>query len=196
MSDQFSIAFAATLTTSLTSDSMLTISTAGVVNIPGSITFAMGAGTGIAQSSGVANVNTTAVGNVTGGEDDLMTYTLPADSLDADGKSVRITAWGTTAANGNTKTIKLHFGGTVARQIGPTAQNNQDWKIDAVIVRTGATAQDAIGTEMVDNSSVFLTHSHPAEDTTAAIVIKVTGESASSATNDIVQEGMLIEYLN
>ena len=160
------------------------------------LSFKMGTGTGQAQASGKADVNTTAVGNVGAGDDDLMTFSLPADSLSADGNVIRISVWGTTAANANTKTIKLHFGATIVRQIGPSAVNNQDWRIEATVVRTGASAQDAIGTELVDNSSVFITHSEPAEDTTGAIVIKVSAESGSSASDDITQEGMLVEYIN
>ncbi|MCH8049345.1 hypothetical protein IH979_01390 [Patescibacteria group bacterium] len=179
---------------------MLVVSGNGDVGLgvtPTSIlSFAMGTGSGQAQASGKANVNTTAVGNVLGGDDDLMTYSLPANSLSADGKGVRISAWGTSAANGNTKTVKLHFGSTVLRQVGPSALNAQDWRIEATLIRTGASTQDAVGTELVDNSSVFITHSEPAEDTTGAIIIKVSAESGSSASNDIVQEGMLIEYLN
>ena len=141
---------------------------------------------------GKANVNTTKVGNVGTGEDDLITYSLPANSLSADGKGVKIKAWGTTAANGNTKTIKLHFGSTVVRQIGASAINDKDWKIDAIVIRTGASTQDALGTEIVD-SIALNTHSEPGEDTTTATTIKVTGEATSN--NDIVCEGMFTEYI-
>ena len=153
----------------------------------------MGTGTGQAQASGKANVNTTAVGNVGTGEDDLMSFSLPANSLNADGKVIRIIAWGTTGANANEKIVKLFFGTAVVRQIGSAAINNKDWRIDAVVVRTGASAQDALGTEIVDNVSLN-THSEPAESTAAVIVIKTTGQG--NVDNDVVQQGMLVEYLN
>jgi len=169
----------------------------GVLSPSSILSFKMGTGTGVAEASGKANVNTTAVGtdaNTT--EKDLMTYSLPANSLSVDGKLVKITAWGTTAANGNSKTMKLYFGATVVRQLGTSAFNNQDWIAEAIVVRTGASAQDAIGTEKSNNSNIFLTHSEPAEDTTTATTIRVTGQNGTAAANDIVAEGMLIEYLN
>lgn len=169
----------------------------GVSSPTSILSLKMGTGTGVAEASGKANVNTTAAGTpASTAETDLITYSLPANSLSANGQLLRITVWGTTGANGNTKTIRLYFGGTVVRQIGPTAPNNQDWRIEAIVVRTGANTQDAFGFEMVDASNVFTTHSEPSDDTTGAITIKVTGENGTAASNDIVAEGLLVEYLN
>ena len=163
----------------------------------GAVTFTMGTGAGLAQASGTANVNTTAVGTDADLlEKTLITYDLPANSLSANGKLVKIRVWGTTAANANTKTIRLYFGTAVVRQIGASATNDEDWIMEAIVVRTGAATQDAIGFELVNNSTVFTTHSEPAEDETAAITIRVTGENAVATANDIVAEGMLVEYLN
>lgn len=143
-----------------------------------------------------SDVDTTAVGtDADTVEKDLITFSLPADSLNANGKGVRVTAWGTTAANGNTKTMRLKFGATVLRAVGPFAPNNLDWLVQSIVIRTGASAQDAMTHEMVQNSVVFTSHTEPAEDTTAAITIKITGENAVAAANDIVAEGLLIERL-
>ena len=158
----------------------------------------MGTGTGDAVLIGLANLNVTAVGNIGAGEDDLMTYALPANSLSANGKAVRVHVWGTTAANANTKTIKFWFGVT-ERTINPTttAPNNQHWQCDATIVRTGASAQlmvlqGFVGTAYEQQTSNDL----PTANEVNAITIKCTGNSAASATDDIVQRGMLVEFLN
>ena len=158
------------------------------------LSFQMGTGTGQAQASGRANINTTAVGNVGTGEDDLITYSLPANSLSTDGQLVKITAWGSVAANGNTKTIRLDFGATTIRQIGPSAISGLDWIISGLVIRTGATTQDAMATEFIDTATQDTTITTPAETLSGAVIIKVTGEATSD--NDIVQEGMLVEYLN
>ena len=65
------------------------------------------------QQGGVLNVNTTAVGNVTTGEDNLITYSLPANTLSVNGMALRIVAWGLTANNANAKTLKVYFGTVV-----------------------------------------------------------------------------------
>ncbi len=155
----------------------------------------MGTSTALAQFVGVANVNTTAVGtdaNTT--EKDLLTYSLPADSLSADGKLVRITAWG-TVTSASSKTVRLKFGATVIREIA-TSSGGLDWRIDGVVIRTGATTQDAMATGSLDTIAPDTTLSTPAETLSGAVVIKVTGQNGTATANDIVAEGMLVEFLN
>ena len=143
------------------------------------------------------NVNTAKVGtDADTAEKTLMTYSLPANRLGADGQAVRITAWGTGAATADDKTIRIYFGATVLRQLGPAAFNNATWKTEALVVRTGASSQDAIASEMPNNSVVFMSHTEPAEDNTTATEIKLTGQNAAATLNDIVCEDMLIEFIN
>ncbi len=170
----------------------------GIGVVPTSIlSFKMGTGTGQAQASGKANVNTTAVGtDANTAEKDLITYSLPANSFSADGRGVKITAWGSVATNGNTKTIRLKFGATIIRQIGPSGMNGLDWRIDGLVIRTGATTQDAMATEFLDVSAQDTTISTPAETLSGAVVIKITGQNGTASANDILAKGILIEYLN
>ena len=159
----------------------------------------MGDSTGFSVMGGVADSQFADVGNVGAGEDTLHTFTLPADALNADGKAIRIKAIFRTAANANVKTIKLHFGGTVVGQSGAAAINNRIIYFDAIVVRTGASVQRATtfrveGTDGGFSDNTLLDRTAPAEDTTAAIVIKGTGEGV--ANNDVVQESMLVEFLN
>ena len=145
----------------------------------------------------IADVNITAVGtDANTDEKDLITYSLPANSLSADGKGVRITAWGTVAANGNTKTIRLKFGATVISVIGPSEMSVLDWRIDGLVIRTGAATQDAMATEMLDTAAQDTTITTPTETLNGAVVIKITGLNGTASANDIVAEGMLVEYLN
>lgn len=159
--------------------------------------FKAGTSSSTINPMGTILVDTTSAGNVGGGEDTLMTFDLPADSLSTDGKVIRLTAWGKTGATANVKTIKLHFGATVIRQVGASAINDKDWLILGIVVRTGASAQDAIGTEIVDSVSLN-THSEPAEDTTGAITIKLTGQDNDGVPldNAVVAQGLMIEFLN
>src|SRR3990167_189866 len=88
------------------------------------------------------SVNSTAVGNVTTGEDDLMTYALAANKLNAAGNGVRILAWGTAANNANVKTLKLKFGSDTILSQSLTASQAGFWEIQAVVLRTGSDKQD------------------------------------------------------
>lgn len=161
-----------------------------------SFSFVMGTGTGLGLPSMVVNINTTAVGNVGVGEDDLMTYSLPADSCNSNGRTIRVTAWGTTANNVNAKTVKLHFGATVILTTALTVSQVGVWKITAEIVRTGASAQEAVASLLQGGATtlVDVEQSAPSEAHASAITIKATG--TATANNDVVQEGMIVEFLN
>lgn len=147
---------------------------------------------------GHAHVNTTAVGNVGSGEDDLMAYPLPHNTLSANGKAVRVRTWGTFAANGNTKTVRFYFGATSVLLANVT-QSGGGFEADATVVRTGTSAQEAIVrggtfTSGGGGAAAGTDRAAPSEDTTASITIKVTGSATSN--DDIVQRGMTVEVLN
>lgn len=142
---------------------------------------------------GVIKLDTTSAGNVGAGEDTLITYDLPANTLNSDGRTVKIKAWGTTASNSNTKTIKLYFGSTVIIT-DSLAIVGDSWLFEGVVTRTGASAQDAIGEGKINGITPTVTHSEPSEDNTTATTIKITGEATSN--DDIVAQGLLVEVIN
>ena len=160
-----------------------------------SVQLLMGTSTASTSIIGAANVNTTAVGNVGAGTDDLITYSLPANALSAATKGVRITAWGTTANNANAKTLTLNFGAATLLTNSLQASIAGVWKIVAEVFKTGASTQDAMASLIAsgtnDNDLEFST---PTETDTGAIVIKCTG--AATDDNDIVQQGLLVEFIH
>jgi len=74
-------------------------------------------------------------------ETTLMSENIDVGTLSKQGSSLLIFACGTTAANGNNKTINLYFGTTQIFTSGAFAGNNVGWTLQAEIVRNGATAQ-------------------------------------------------------
>lgn len=143
-----------------------------------------------------ASVITTAVKTVGAGEDVLMTYDLPANSMVVTGSGVKITAWGTAANNVNAKTLKLYFGSAVILTTALTASQVDTWRIEATVLRTGASTQDysaqllQAGTAaLVDVENGALTQTE-----TAAITIKCTGEATTN--DDIAQEGMVVSFIH
>jgi hypothetical protein len=165
----------------------------------GALNLAMGTGAGTAVAIGKAHVNTTAVGNVGTGTDDLMSYTLPANSLSANGKGVRVTAWGTTANNANAKAIAIVVGSTSVN-FTMTASAAKRWRIVGTIIKTGANAQDvqmimeehSTGGTTAASLSLASNTLTAVQTDTADIIIKSTGIATND--NDIVQEGMLVEF--
>ena len=143
---------------------------------------------------GVVFRDSTAVGNVGSGEDDLMTYTMPADLLDVDGKAVRVTAWGSGNVTDNI-TLKYHIGTTEGSLNSGSTTGR--WHVTIIIQRTGATAQVASAHYIKATATPFIDQRAPAETLSGTVVIKFTGENTSDTTNDAVtQLGMIIEVLN
>lgn len=142
--------------------------------------------------NGRSSINTTTVGNINGGTDDLMTYSLPADSLSS-GRAVRVYAWGFFENNANSKTVTIKFG--AATIVTGNLSSDGYWELRALISFVGTDSQAGSGSFSESNGSLF-TPSFPVvatEDDGAAITIKCTG--AATATNDIVQKGMLVELV-
>jgi hypothetical protein len=155
-----------------------------------------GIGSAVYTPSGVITASTTQAATIADtNETDLWTYTLPANSLNANLKGVRIHVFGTFGATANNKTIKLYFAGT---QIGAltSAGNNVAWEMLGTVLRTGASSQLAGGAINVDLSSQRAVVTTPAGDTTTGLIIKMTGQNGTAAANDIVFRGAIVEYLS
>jgi hypothetical protein len=165
---------------------------ASVVNTNRPTTLSSGA-----TASGVLTVNTTAVGtNADTNEKDLWSYTLPANTLNANGKALRIRVILTTAANANNKTCTLYFGATTLKLHGPLASNAQTWLFEAIVYRTGASAELATTQGHVAATLMTTVTNTPAADTTAGIVIRVTGTNGTAVANDILFRSAIVELLN
>lgn len=157
-----------------------------------------GAATADAIVSGRVSSTYADIGNVGAGEDNLHTYSLPANSLNADGKSVRVTAWGTAANNANAKTVKIYFGSTAAASLALTINQAKKWRIVMDVVRTAAATQRAsaalladVGDGSAPQTSINTTA--PGETLSGAVTIKCTGTATSD--NDIVQSAMIVEVV-
>lgn len=142
---------------------------------------------------GTLKIDTGAVGNVGVGEDDLISYSVPASVLGANGDYLKIQVWGTFAANANAKRLKAKFGATTLFDTTALAFNNFAWHMDITIIRTSATTQKAIA--RISTDTVLLTsvsqYTTPAETLSVAVTFKCTGEA--TANNDVVQEGLIVE---
>lgn len=142
----------------------------------------------------VVNVDTTPVGNVGAGEDTLITYTVPANTLDTNGQYLHFVASGIFAASLNTKRVKAYFGSAVLIDTGAlaiTAAGN--WLVDAYIIRTGATTQRCVARFISDETALNAeaTYVDATETLSGTIILKCTG--TATADNDIVEKFDLLE---
>jgi len=137
--------------------------------------------------------NVVDVGNVGTGEDDLITYTLPANTLAAEGHSLEVEAGFSLAANANSKTLKMYLGANELLGLAGAAQNDGSYYVRIVVIRDAVNTAKVVvyggthggsGTPLgnvLGNAFV-----QPSVDFSTALTIKGTGEATSD--NDVVME--------
>jgi len=142
---------------------------------------------------GLLTTDTTAVGNVGTGEDDLITFLLEKNTMQNDGDTLEIRTFGVFANNTNTKTLKIYLGSTVIFSLTgtTTAFQGKEWCADTTIIKDGSSSQKIV-TSFGTNGVVFSEVTAATEDLTSANTIKCTGEATT--TNDVVQSGLVIKF--
>jgi hypothetical protein len=137
--------------------------------------------------------STTSAANVSTGETDLITYSMPGSTLAVNGQKVRVTAFGDDVNNANLKSIRIYFGATVIGAItGQTTPTG--WLASGIVIRTGAATQVAFGGVTMHTGTQTETSSAPAETLSNAITIKVTGQSGT-ASGDVTAKGLIVELI-
>lgn len=180
-----------------------TLSTKATIGGASVFTTVIGATTSVMPNIGVANVQTSSSGVGNGADttdDTLFTYSLPTNSMSANGKSVRAIATGHFATNGNTKQVKFWFAGTAVADSGALTLSNTDWVCTIDVVRIDSTHVSAVGRFTGSNVAdvVTVTANLSVSDLTAnASVIKITGASTLIGTaNDVKGYMMRTEFMN
>jgi hypothetical protein len=141
--------------------------------------------------------NTTDVGNVGTGEDTLMSFALPANTLSENGRCLRITAGGFYNATADTKTLRFKVGtDSFTLNPGTPAPNGLTWMGEILVVRTSANNQlvfmDAFGFDPNTGAS----QGAATQTDSNVITLKFTGESATAMSDNIGQQFMFVELLN
>lgn len=145
---------------------------------------------------GTTQVDINPVGNVGTGEDNLMTYSVPANQLEYNGDRLEIKMVFDCAANANSKTIKVYWGSTSTYTIPAFTTSGTDVTVNMTVVRDGPNTQRIIITYQSDNGTTQVTGTSYSTDTetdSAAITLKATGEATSN--NDIQQVLLIVTYM-
>lgn len=161
----------------------------------------VGTSTETVKASGVIDTDSTQQGTAANTSDTaLRTYTLPANAFSATSKVIKVTAWGSFAANGNTKTVRIKWNGLSGTTVVAItlSVNNQNWILVGNIVRTGSSTQDVLGYALVSSPSQDLvtTFGTSAATDTGAIDIVISAQNGTASANDIRYEGSIIEFAN
>ena len=161
-----------------------------------SINIEAGTSAVFAEVGGRLSQNTTSVGNITTGEDDLITYSVTGGTLATDGETLHWSAAGTFATSANNKRVRCYFGTDVL--IDTTALaivTAADWEVHGDIIRTGAATQRAV--TVITSSDALLVsktdYTEPTRTLSGAVTLKCTGEA--TATDDIINKFQLVDWV-
>jgi len=155
--------------------------------------FAVGTGTAAATFGGTLFTSTTATATTGTIEETLLQYTLPANTLAVNGRGLRITVYGTTAANANSKTLKLYFGLTVLNSLNTTSSGS-GLVITGTVFRTGASTQISGTTGLTNTGLAIIGGTASAEALSGTVLIKVTG-TTPTLLGDITAQILLVEAI-
>lgn len=117
-------------------------------------------------------------------EEVVKTYTLPANSIRQDGRGFRIRVRGTTASNGNDKTVKIVLGSTTLLSTGNLAANAKDWELTVECWRVTSATHRSIGWGQFNAAIVAVDYVAGTEDftTALALAVKITDATALGGT--------------
>jgi hypothetical protein len=138
----------------------------------------------------------TPVGTLTTAERDL--WTPISINLPTDGDSFHVIAWGTFAANANTKSAKMYADlVNIADTSGSApAPNNRTWKLEALVIRSGSTSQVYLSEQQPSGSTPILNRNVTTvvlNGMSTALSIRITGVTAVAAPSDVVFQAGIIK---
>lgn len=179
------------------------------------------------SASGVlgGSLSTTSYTTVGTAEEVAYSFSLPANTLDINGRSLRIVAWGSTAANGNNKQMKLWLNPTMAGQTisaagvisggtvsgvgagvtllasGVQTLNAKGWALMGNLFKFGAAGSNTQyfqGSTIMDTThGGLLAALFPTQNEAAVMNIVVTGASSTTgAASDVKMDFIEINAMN
>lgn len=147
---------------------------------------------------GAQYASATGVGNTNDATEDLLwSFSLPANSFDVANRTLAFYAWGVMANNAHTKTARFYFGTSI---VVPDAYSTggaiTPWVISGFIVKASAGVQVGSAQIIANTAHGGAIDLAGTETDTAAILLKITGQTSVATANDVVLKGVNLQFLN
>jgi len=139
--------------------------------------------------------------SATGSDKVLLQALLKSRALYKTGFGLYVVGFGTFAANGNTKTLKLWLGATAVGGMtvfssGAITVNGNAWIIEAMIFRSGSKTQLAVGQISVQGTATIVAAvTTGTQDDTVDLIVSLSANCAT-ATTDVVCNGLIVEPMS
>lgn len=143
-------------------------------------------------SSPVVFADSMSIGNVGAGETTLKVFKLTPNLMFREGRRLRLTAWGETAANANNKTIRVWISAGAKLVVVNGAHSGLDWKVVLTVLNgTTGNSSPVLAEGHVNGVAEFLNSADQGLDMAAAWDISISGQG--TANDDILLKGMTVE---
>lgn len=130
-------------------------------------------------------------------ETTLATVPILAQSLTVIENGFKLKAWGTFAANANTKTLRVKFGSTTLIQNDKTtAPNGVDWMVEVYILYRANNVMTISAQMQVDCVNQTPNSVVVGEDDDTDLNFLITGQNGTASANDITKEGIVAFHLS
>ena len=130
-------------------------------------------------------------------ETTLATVTIKAQSLTVIENGFKVKAWGTFAANTNTKTLRVKFGSTTLIQNDKTtAPNGVDWMVEVYILYRSNNVMSISAQMQVDCVNQTPNSVVVGEDDDTDLDFKITGQNGTASASDITKEGIVALHMS
>lgn len=130
-------------------------------------------------------------------ETTLKTYTLPSGIMENNGEQIEIESICHLAANDNTKTVKMYFGGdTIFTYVTDSliVAGDDRLRIGATVSRTAAAAQYITAKSERANQIYSPKETVTTKDLTGPVIIHLSGQNGTASANDIIAKQFCIKY--
>lgn len=142
--------------------------------------------------SAYSDVATTAVTSA----ETLYSFTVPGGTIATDGDGIEVTAYGSFAANANTKSITVKFGSNTYGVNGvTTAPNGVEFKAVFQVLKSGATSAVGFGEVSVGAVNQGVVASKGGITWASDADITIIGQNGTAAANDIVLSMVIVEQI-
>lgn len=154
-----------------------------------------GTSTDHANVGGTLYVTTTQTGNIGTGEDDVASFSVPANTLATDGDSLWFEASGTATNNANAKTLRVRFGTSGTTQVFSQAYTinvGGQWTLAGRVIRTGAATQKGYCAMEGNQVRTANAVTNLNQTLSGAVTLRVTVEAVSN--NDLILETFVVGW--
>jgi hypothetical protein len=175
--------------------------TVGAVTSPGATRVAIQAGTSTndAAVGGVLVKDFTSYGNVGTGEDNLVSFSVIANTLSANNMSLTITALGAAFNSASTKVVRMKWGGTTISTLTIASGADYAWKFEGELYRLGTSNGIVIGQWMTNTGSAAaaiypFTQVFSSLAFSSARTILFTGQITSGSNDDVTSDYFRVDW--